>query len=101
VLTKFPLNSGLGFCYRLSLDPGSTSSCSSRDNLPRGTKARDYSDSIRLHTVRTQAPEVRRAFLTVREERAFFSEDMERLSSGYYLQNDGHVLSAKAKPSKG
>jgi hypothetical protein len=33
--------------------------------------------------------------------RAFFSEGMERLSSGHYLQNDGHVPLAKVKPSKG
>jgi hypothetical protein len=42
-----------------------------------------------------------RDFSVVREERAFFSEGMQRLGSGHYLQNDGHVLPAKVKPSKG
>jgi hypothetical protein len=38
--------------------------------------------------------------VAAREERAFFSEGMERLSSGHSLQNNGHVLPAKVKPSK-
>jgi hypothetical protein len=47
-----------------------------------------------------------RAFLedfsvATREERAFLSEGMERLSLGHDLQNDGHVLPANVKPSKG
>jgi hypothetical protein len=39
--------------------------------------------------------------VTAREERAFFSDGMERISSWNYLQNVGHVLPAKVKPSKG